>query len=110
MNEDLKFGRRGFLLSVAAFAAGALGLGGRSWAAGDAGLPAGKKAVSETDTMAAALRYKHDASKSEGKGKSQTCANCNFYMKDNEGWGKCTLLQTGLVASKGWCASWVKKA
>lgn len=82
------------------------------------GLPDGKKMISESDPTAMALGYKHDAAKADAnkypqlkkpESKTQRCDNCNFYTKENEKWGKCQLLQAGLVNSKGWCGSWFKK-
>ena len=96
---------------------GVLVLNRRSFAS--EGLPAGKTAASETDPMATALGYKHDATKADKKkypqlnkpeAATQRCDNCNFYTKENGSWGKCQLIQSGLVNSKGWCASWIKKA
>jgi hypothetical protein len=85
----------------------------------DAPLPDGEKAVEESDAVATALGYKANAKdvdvekypKRKGaEGKKQFCNNCSFYSKSNDGWGKCTMLQSGLVKSSGWCNSWQKKA
>lgn len=87
--------------------------------AADAGLPAGKTAIAETDSTAQQLGYVKDASKADVKkypqkktpeGKKQKCDNCMFYTPDSGGWGKCQVLQSGLVSAKGWCMSWAKKA
>ena len=51
-----------------------------------------------------------NADKDFAEGKKQKCGNCNFYVRENEKWGKCQLLANGLVNTNGWCASWVKKA
>lgn len=118
MNTSPSVNRREFLVRLTTFATGVWAFFGLpSWAASD--LPAGKTALSESEQMAAALGYKHDAAKADAskypqlktpEGKKQRCDTCNFYTKENANWGKCTLLQAGLVNSKGWCASWIKKA
>ena len=68
--------------------------------------------VKESDPQAAALKYKEDATKApERKDASATCANCNFYSgKAGEADGPCALFGGKLVAAKGWCTAWVKKA
>ncbi|MBY0471487.1 high-potential iron-sulfur protein [bacterium] len=82
-------------------------------------LPAGKVAVPETDPVANALGYHADASKTDfakypqrklPANKNQFCDGCALYVKANEGWGQCTMIQAGLVAAKGWCGSWQKKS
>lgn len=75
--------------------------------------------ASEQDAVAKAIGYHTDASKVDVKkftkragaeGKKQFCNNCSFYTTKNADWGKCTLIQNGDVAAKGWCNSWNKKA
>ena len=82
-------------------------------------LPAGMTAVSETDPVASAIGYKPDASQIDFKkypkrklkdAQNQHCENCALYSSVNGSWGKCQLLTSGLVAHKGWCGSWSKKA
>lgn len=119
LNRLSNFNRRDFLLSIPGLLIALLGFRQVSVFAEEADLPAGKKAISESDPMATALGYKHDAKKADAtkypilkkpEGKDQRCLNCNFYSKENANWGKCQLLQSGMVNAKGWCASWIKKA
>jgi hypothetical protein len=78
-------------------------------------LPAGQNAVPDGDAIAKAIGYVPDASKVDQKKfkqfkAGQNCSNCTLYTKSNEGWGKCTMIQSGLVAAQGWCGSYSKKA
>ncbi|TMG80277.1 MAG: High potential iron-sulfur protein [Betaproteobacteria bacterium] len=68
--------------------------------------------VSESEPTAVALKYKMDATKApERKDKSAFCNNCSLYTgKPGDANGPCTVFGGKLVSSKGWCASWVKKA
>jgi hypothetical protein len=68
--------------------------------------------VSESDPAAAALKYKMDATKAaDRKDAKALCSNCNFYTgKPADANGPCAVFGGKLVAAKGWCASWVKKA
>ncbi|MBS1208386.1 MAG: high potential iron-sulfur protein [Proteobacteria bacterium] len=71
--------------------------------------------VTEADPTATALGYKVDASKVDTAKfkqfvKGSTCANCNFYKSTSAAEGTCAALGARLVASKGWCSAWVKKA
>ena len=68
--------------------------------------------LSESDPTAAALKYKTDATKApERKDATAFCSNCNFYTgKAGDATGPCTVFGGKLVASKGWCMSWGKKA
>lgn len=112
--------RRGFLITSAA-ALAALPLAGQFLAAcNDSGspLPAGAQALPETETTAAALGYKADASKIDdnkfpkhkgAEGAKQLCKNCSYYTVKNEGWGECQILRAGLVAANGWCNTWNAK-
>ena len=80
------------------------------------------KLIAETDPVASALKYKHDASKAKERNKErmgiaadkQNCANCMLYTKkgeiDGKEVGKCTMLAAGMVTATGWCNSWSKKA
>ena len=72
--------------------------------------------LSESDPQAAALGYKADAKQAD-KAKfpkyaaGQTCVNCQLYQgKPADAAGPCTLFQNKLVAARGWCSAWVKKA
>jgi len=68
--------------------------------------------LSESDPTAVALKYKMDATKApDRKDATAFCNNCNLYTgKPNDANGPCTVFGGKLVSSKGWCASWVKKA
>jgi High potential iron-sulfur protein len=73
-------------------------------------------AVAETDTQAAALGYKIDATKVD-KIKfpkfvaGQNCKNCQLYAaKPNDKMGGCPLFAGKQVAATAWCSAWVKKA
>lgn len=76
--------------------------------------------VSETDPTAKALGYYADATKVDTKkwpkragaeGAKQLCSNClllNGGKVTTDPAAPCTLFPNKLVASKGWCNSWVK--
>ncbi|NSL56036.1 high-potential iron-sulfur protein [Uliginosibacterium aquaticum] len=71
--------------------------------------------VTEDDPTAKALGYKADGSKVDAAkfktwAKTNTCANCNFYKSANANEGSCVALGNKLVAAKGWCSAWIKKA
>ena len=81
------------------------------------------KFVGGEDPVAKALGYVADASKASAtdrkdkggvKAKDQLCNNCALYTKhaniDGKEAGKCTMIQGGSVAGKGWCKSWIAKA
>lgn len=81
--------------------------------------------VSENDPTAKALGYHADGSKVDPQkfprkavpgGEKQSCANCMLMVQTGvkvpgaEGtYGKCSVIQSGLVSEKGWCNSWVQK-
>lgn len=74
--------------------------------------------VAETDPVAGALGYKHDASKVDiakypkragAEGATQFCHNCLQFAATGDGWGTCTILPGKRVASEGWCNVWVLK-
>jgi hypothetical protein len=72
--------------------------------------------LEESDPAAAALGYKHDATKVD-KAKypayvaGRNCANCQlFAAKGKEEWAPCAAVGNKLVNAKGWCVAWVKKA
>jgi hypothetical protein len=83
------------------------------------------KEVSLEDPIAKALGYYSDATKVDltaypkkkgPDGDKQFCSNCmllsqtGLSISGKEGvYGKCTVITTGLVNSKGWCNSWVQK-
>ena len=73
--------------------------------------------IAESDPTAVALKYKHDKSNVDAaltKGRknyaTEFCDTCIHYGPKGDGQGKCNLFgNKGLVAAKGWCASYVKK-
>lgn len=83
------------------------------------------KEVTTDDAMVKALGYVSDATKVDtslypkragAEGAKQFCSNCMLLSqgglkvagKDGE-YGKCTVIASGLVNTKGWCNSWVLK-
>lgn len=77
-------------------------------------LPAGKTAVPDADPVGNALGYKHFVSQVDKKKypqykAGQDCATCSLYIAEDKNWGKCQMLQNGLVHAKGWCGSFNKK-
>ena len=100
--------RRTFLISVAG-AATALAVSRITFA--QAGTP-----LSESDPQAQSLGYKSDATKADKVkfpkyAPSQTCSACQLYQgKPGDATGPCPIFQNRLVAAKGWCSAWVKKA
>ena len=68
--------------------------------------------ISETDPLAAAMKYKTDATQApERKDATATCANCALYTgKAEDATGPCSIFQGKLVTAKGWCTAWSKKA
>lgn len=104
----MKHSRRTFLISATG-AASALAAARFAFAQGSAPLL-------ESDPQAQALGYKTDATKAD-KAKfpkyaaGQMCGNCQLYQgKPADATGPCSLFPNKLVASKGWCSAWVKKA
>lgn len=82
-------------------------------------LPDGQKEVPATDAVAQAIGYKANVAdidykrypqRKDAKNKNQFCENCALYTGVNKSWGKCSMLTSGLVAAKGWCGSYSKKA
>jgi hypothetical protein len=72
--------------------------------------------LEESDPAAVALGYKHDVSQVDAK-KFPTfkpdhhCGNCALYQgKATDEWAPCGAFGGKLVANKGWCAAWAKKA
>ncbi len=93
--------------------------------AADKVMPAAAPAnlLPETDPMANALKYKHDASKAEAtfrKDKTANCANCSKFNKCSTAdkackpgdkaaaYAPCELFAGKVVDRKGWCMSWAK--
>lgn len=84
-----------------------------------AALPAGQVEVPATDAVANAIGYKKNVKdvdfkkypqRKKPEAKSQFCKNCALYTPSNDGWGKCSMITSGLVTAEGWCASWNKKS
>lgn len=76
---------------------------------------AGPGSVQESDPTAQALGYKANA-KSVDKSKfpkyaaGQACGSCMFYQGGAAANGACPIFGGKLVAAKGWCNSYSKKA
>jgi hypothetical protein len=72
--------------------------------------------VEESDAMASALGYIHDASKVDTTANpmfkpGSSCANCAQLMgTEGEQWRPCNIFPGKLVDSKGWCKVWAPKA
>lgn len=81
-------------------------------------LPAGETPVSESESVALALGFHHDAKQTnftrypdrkKPTSQNQFCKRCVQYNPLNEGWGKCNVITAGVVSAQGWCASWTEK-
>lgn len=110
MNNPIDPVRRSALRLLAAGGAGALGLSGPTTARAD-------EPLSEADPEARAVDYTADAANVDAKKfpkykAGQTCANCSLYGGSaGDAAGGCALFYGGkVVAAKGWCSSWEKKA
>ncbi len=72
--------------------------------------------LEESDSVATALGYKHDASKVDAKkyptyAAGRNCANCQLYQGvANAPWAGCGVVAGKQVNAKGWCVAWVAKA
>jgi hypothetical protein len=72
--------------------------------------------LSETDPTALALGYKADATKVDKQKhpnytSAQTCSGCALFQgKANDASASCAAFGNKLVAGKGWCSAWTKKA
>ncbi len=73
----------------------------------DADLPR----LSEDDATGKALKYTHDATKSEDRKDAKAfCHNCRYFKgKPDDAWARCDLFPGKLVAGKGWCNVWAAK-
>jgi hypothetical protein len=102
--------RRKFIQLSAVAAAGTFALSGRDARAQD--LPH----VSESDPMAQAMKYTHDASTVDAASRTnpaadQHCANCALIQgKDGDAWRPCQIFPGKAVAAAGWCSVWAPKA
>lgn len=81
-------------------------------------LPEGMSPVSESEPTANAMGFHHDARKTDfalypdrkkSTSKNQICKTCAQYTELNEGWGKCVILNKGVVNARGWCSAWSGK-
>lgn len=97
--------RRTFMIQVA--------LGGAALACGHAAVAAVKK-IDENEPKAKSLGYRNDSSQVD-KAKfpkhspSEKCNGCMAWLgKPGDAWAECDLLVDRLVASPGWCSSYVK--
>ncbi len=72
--------------------------------------------LNEKDAQAAALGYVADTTKVDAKkfpkhANTQLCSNCQVYAgKPADPAGPCAIFPGKLVAGKGWCSAYVKKA
>ena len=72
--------------------------------------------LSESEPQAQALGYKADATKADKVkypkyAAGQMCGNCQLFQgKSTDVTGPCSIFPNKLVASKGWCSAWAKKA
>lgn len=72
--------------------------------------------LEESDPAAAALGYKHDASKIDAKkyptyAAGNNCAGCQLYQgKASDAWAPCGVMGGKQVNAKGWCVAYAKKA
>lgn len=82
-------------------------------------LPIGENPVSESEATASSLGFHHDASKTDFKrypgraepsSKNEFCKHCAQFTQLNTGWGKCSILNQGVVSTKGWCGAWSQKS
>ena len=73
-------------------------------------------AVADADPQAVALGYQTDGSKTDIKkhpnySANQSCDGCALYQgKSTDAAGSCAVFGNKLVAKKGWCGAWTKKA
>ncbi|MEO0365830.1 MAG: high-potential iron-sulfur protein [Pseudomonadota bacterium] len=72
--------------------------------------------LEESDPVAQALGYMHDASaidasKYEGRGAAanEYCKNCALFVDGGDGWGACSIFVGKAVNQNGWCASYNRK-
>ena len=72
--------------------------------------------VDEADETAAALGYKHDTAKIDGKKygshkPEQKCGNCQFWQGTaSEAWAGCAMFGRKQIANGGWCLAYKKVA
>lgn len=80
------------------------------------GTAGGLPKLQESDAVAAALGYKHDASKidldkypNRGTAADEACSNCALFVAGKDGWGACSIFAGKAVNASGWCASYNRK-
>ena len=76
------------------------------------GAASGMAKIEESDPVAKALAYVHDASSVDTSAQprfqaGQNCSNCAQYSNDDGGWGACAIFPGKLVAAQGWCAGYI---
>ena len=88
------------------------GLAATPFAAMFSGAAQAVDTLSESDPTASALGYKTDATKAAArKDPTAMCSNCSLYSgKPGDASGPCAAFGGKLVAAKGWCSAWTKKA
>ena len=70
--------------------------------------------VDEADEAAAALGYKHDTTKVDGKKypqhqPAQKCSNCQFWQgAASDAWAGCSMFGRKQIAAAGWCLAYKK--
>ncbi len=82
--------------------------------------PADLPKLEESDAMAQALGYKHDAgdvnleqfpSRGDASSVNEFCKNCVHYQGPPEQqWAPCTIFPGKQVNADGWCSAWAAKA
>jgi hypothetical protein len=72
--------------------------------------------LEESDPVAQALGYKHDASAIDsakypdrGAAANEYCKNCALFVDGGDGWGGCSIFVGKAVNENGWCASYNRK-
>ena len=101
--------RRKFIQLSAAAAAGCFMADSRKAVAQD--LPR----LEESDPMAQAMKYTHDASTVPAEARTkpdevQTCENCALIQgNDGDEWRPCQIFPGKAVAAAGWCSVWALK-
>jgi high potential iron-sulfur protein len=105
-----KIARRQFLQLSAVTAAGFLIRPGQEAQAQD--MPK----LEESDPLAQAMKYVHDASTVDPASRSnpaakQICANCALIQgEDGQAWRPCQIFPGKLVNADGWCTVWAPKS
>lgn len=80
--------------------------------AGGSGASGGLPQLSEDDTQAKSLNYKHiasdvDPSKNPRYKEGQLCSNCQVYQgKEGDDWGPCAIFAGKAVKATGWCTAY----